>query len=252
MTAGATSLPLVLLHGLTDSAACWPGVIEAVGDGRPVIALNARGHGGMPLPDEPFTVSALAADAARELRARGIGPAIVLGHSMGGVTAEVLALHAPDLVAALILEDPAWPGGDDDGGAPIWLGDTVRRLAGRPRAELTAIAATDCAGWPAAETEGWITAKQGLDRRLADVPHQWQERDWVAATAELRVPVTLITGDTARGSIVTPAQVEVARAALGDRLTHVPVPGVGHNIRREAPAAFLAAIRDALHRADRG
>lgn len=242
--------PLVLLHGLTDSAACWPSVVAEFGATRRVIALNARGHGGAPLPDEQFTISALAADAVRALRE--VGPAIVLGHSMGGATAGALASQEPELVSALILEDPAWQGGGVDGGAPAWLGDTVRRLAGRPRSELAAIAEVDCAGWPAPEVDGWIDAKRGLDRRLAEVPQQWQERDWVAAMAEVAVPVTLITGENARGSIVTPAQVDVVRAALGERLTHVPVPGAGHNIRREAPAVFLAAVRDAVRRNDEG
>lgn len=248
VSTGGGTLPLVLLHGLTDSAACWPSVRAEFAGEREVIALNARGHGGAPLPEEPFTITALAADAARALR--DVGPAIVLGHSMGGATAEALALHAPESVAALILEDPAWRGGAEDGGAPVWLRDTVRRLAGRSAADLAELAARECAGWPAVEVDGWIEAKRGLDPRIADVSQQWQERDWVAAMAEVRVPVTLITGENARGSIVTPEQVSQVQAALGERLTHVPVAGVGHNIRREGPSAFIAAVRAAVRRAD--
>ena len=44
-------VPVVLLHGLTDSAACWPTVLHRYEDaGRTVVALNARGHGGSTLP----------------------------------------------------------------------------------------------------------------------------------------------------------------------------------------------------------
>lgn len=107
--AAGGGLPVVLLHGLTDSSACWPAVLpRLVAAGRRVVALDARGHGGRPVPDEPFTIAALAADAAAELRALDLGPAVVVGHSMGGVTAQELAATAPDLVAALVLEDPAW------------------------------------------------------------------------------------------------------------------------------------------------
>ncbi len=243
-------LPLVLLHGLTDSAACWPSVVAEFGGTREVIALDARGHGGRPLPDEPFTISALARDAADDLR--DVGPAIVLGHSMGGATAGALALHAPELVAALILEDPAWTGGSVDGGAPPWLAEVVRRLSGRPVQDLMALADRECAGWPDAEKRGWVAAKQGLDPRIAEVEHRWRERDWAAVMAEVRVPVTLITGDVDRGAIVTAEQAAAAREALGERLTHVPVAGVGHNIRREAPERFLAVVREAITRADRG
>lgn len=243
-------LPLVLLHGLTDSAACWPSVVAEFGGTRDVIALNARGHGGRPLPDELFTIGALARDAADALR--DVGPAIVLGHSMGAATAGALALYAPDLVAALILEDPAWTGGNDDGGAPPWLAEVVGRFSGRSVEELMALADRECVGWSEVEKRGWVAAKQGLDPRIAEVEHRWRERDWAAAMAEVRVPVTLVTGDVDRGAIVTAARVAGVRDALGERLTHVPVAGVGHNIRREAPEEFLAAVRAAVGRADRG
>ncbi|QZN85129.1 alpha/beta fold hydrolase [Cellulomonas sp. C5510] len=139
MTAGGGRVPVVLLHGLTDSSACWPTVRHRYDrDGRVVVALDARGHGGVPLPDEPFTIAALAADAARALRALGTGPALVVGHSMGGVTAEELALTAPELVAALVLEDPAWHDGGVLGAAEdadvVGLGSADADAPGRPAA----------------------------------------------------------------------------------------------------------------------
>lgn len=271
-------VPVVLLHGLTDSSACWPSVRHRYPD-RTVVALDARGHGGVPLPDEPFTIAALAADAAADLRARGLGPALVVGHSMGGVTAEELALTAPELVAALVLEDPAWhedgrlgaaaddagalglagagagvqPPAGDAGGRPVWLGPAVAALAGRTVEQIAARGRLDNPDWPEEEVLGWAEAKTGVDPRLAEVPHDWVGRDWVSALAGVRVPVTLLTAEPGR-SVVTPGQAaraaEVLGLAPGGLLTHVPVPGVGHNIRREAPAAFLAALDAAVARAD--
>lgn len=273
----AARVPVVLLHGLTDSAACWPSVRTRYPD-RTVVALDARGHGGVPLPDEPFTVAALAADAAAALRDLALGPTLVVGHSMGGVTAEELALTAPGLVAALVLEDPAWHedgrlgaaaddagavglGGtavataprDDERGKPTWLGPAIASFAGRTVEQIAARGRLDNPGWPEEEILGWAEAKAGVDPRLAEVPHDWVARDWVGALAGVRVPVTLLTAEPGR-SVVTPAQAARAAAVLGPApdglLTHVPVPGVGHNIRREAPAAFLAALDAAVARAD--
>lgn len=285
MTAGASArrggpVPVVLLHGLTDASTCWPTVLPRYAGTRPVVALDARGHGGTPLPDEPFTVAALAADAAEALRALDLGPALVVGHSMGGVTAEELALTAPELVAGLVLEDPAWrtaeaagvdaPGADgsvvgvatgggtagssagaarDPGGVPDWLGPAIAAVQGRTVEQIAAQGRLDNPAWSDAELQGWAEAKARVDPRLAEVPHAWLGRDWVEALADIRVPVTLLTAGPGLG-VVTERQAARAAALLGDRLTHVAFPGVGHNIRREAPDAYLAAVDAALAQAD--
>ncbi|WP_282947472.1 alpha/beta hydrolase [Cellulomonas endometrii] len=277
-------VPVVLLHGLTDSAACWPTVLHRYEDaGRTVVALNARGHGGSTLPDEPFTIAALAADAALALRSLDLGPALVVGHSMGGVTAQELALVAPELVAGLVLEDPAWhdrgtartvgdgaevvgiagdagaperrepEGGEPVGGRPAWLAPAIAEVAGRTVEQIAARGRIDNPGWSEAEVLGWAEAKSQLDPRLAEVPHDWVGRDWVEALDGVRVPVTLLTAEPGRG-VVTPRQaaraVEVLGAAPDGLLTHVPVAGAGHNIRREALDVYLAALDAAVAAAD--
>jgi lipase len=265
-------------------------VLHRYAGARPVVALDARGHGGTPLPDEPFTIAALAADAAEALRALDLGPALVVGHSMGGATAEELALTAPELVAALVLEDPAWRdggrlGGDDGpvdgpvdgsvvgvatgpvgpragdtgtdrgddrpGGRPAWLGPAIAAVAGRTVEEIAARGRVENPAWSEDEILGWADAKSRVDPRLAEVPHEWAGRDWVGALAEVRVPVTLLTAEPGRG-VVTPEQAARAADVLGDRLTHVAVPGAGHNIRREAVAIYLAALDAAVAAADAG
>lgn len=96
--------PLVLLHGLMGAAQNWGGIAKRLGQRHRVLALDARNHGasdhapGMDYAD-------LAADVAQTLAARGIGPAAVLGHSMGGKIAMMLALVRPALVERLIVAD---------------------------------------------------------------------------------------------------------------------------------------------------
>ncbi|MCG7286732.1 alpha/beta hydrolase [Cellulomonas sp. ACRRI] len=244
----------MLLHGLTDASTCWPTVLPRYAGTRPVVALDARGHGGTPLPDEPFTVAALAADAAAAVRALDLGPALVVGHSMGGVTAEELALAAPDLVAGLVLEDPAWrtaepEGVDGPGGLPDWLAPAIAAVQGRTVEQIAAQGRADNPRWSEEEVLGWAEAKARVDPRLADVPHDWLGRDWVEALADVRVPVTLLTAGPGLG-VVTDRQAARAAELLGDRLTHVAFPEAGHNIRREASDEYLAAVDDAVARAD--
>lgn len=246
-------VPVLALHGVTDAGACWWPALGPLTSGRRVVTLDARGHGETGLTDEPFTIAALAADAAAVVRGVLERPAAVLGHSMGGLVAEELALTGPELVAALVLEDPAWLPADDprnDHGAPAWLPDVIADAAGRTHAEILAAGRAENPRWSDEELEAWATARQQLDPALAARTQRWADRDWVAAMAAVRAPVTLLTGDPERGALVTQAQVARVAALLGDRLTHVSVPGVGHCIRREDLAGFLAVVRVALAAAD--
>ncbi len=244
-------VPLVALHGWSDSGACWAPSIPAWARGRTVLTVDARGHGRTPLPAEPFTIASLASDAERVIRAVLGRPAVVVGHSMGGLVAQELALTQPALVAALILEDPAWRVGRevDEQGRPLGLLDGVRRMAGADAATLRAEARADSPSWPDDELDPWVAAKLALDPRLARLPHEWDGRDWIESLAELDIPVTLLTGLTERGSIVDADLAARAAELLGSRLDHVAF-ATGHCVRREARPEVEAAVVRALLRAD--
>ncbi len=250
---GGRRLPVLALHGLTDAAVGWWPALGGIAQTRRVVAVDARGHGDTALTDEPFSIAALAADAARVVREVVGEPVVVVGHSMGGLVAEELALTEPDLVRAVVLEDPAWVAAHDphdDRGVPVWLPEIIAASAGRTRDELVAASRAECPGWPDDEHEASGSARERLSAHLLDREHAWAERDWVEAMAGVRAPVTLITGDTSCGALVDAAQTARVAEALGDRFTNVPVPGVGHCIRRENRAAFVAALEAALDAAD--
>ena len=98
--------PLVILHGLFGTGRNWGRVADALGDVRRVHALDARNHGHSPWTDD-MDYPAMAADVAAYIETRGFAPADILGHSMGGKTAMVLALNHPELVERLIVVDIA-------------------------------------------------------------------------------------------------------------------------------------------------
>jgi lipase len=244
------ALPVLLLHGVTDSAECWDPVARHLAADRLVVAVDARGHGRTPLGDVPFTVASLAADALAVLAHITDGPVLVVGHSMGGLVAQELALTAPHLVAGLVLEDPAWSAGQPatDDGVPTFLAPFLLSFAGVDAAVLEADNRRRETRWADDEHAPWARSKAQLDQRLVHVPHEWRGRDWIEALAGVRCPVTLVTGDVARGALVGAGDVGRARELLGDRLTHVPVAGVGHSVRREDRVAFLGAVEGALAR----
>ncbi|PVU83209.1 hypothetical protein DDP54_09635 [Cellulomonas sp. WB94] len=248
---GGAGVPVLLLHGVTDSAECWGSVVRHLAGGRPVLAVDARGHGRTPLGDETFTIGALASDAAEVLRVVVGGPALVVGHSLGGLVAEEIAVTEPGLVAGLVLEDPAWDtGAPTPGRAPEFLQGWLSMFAGVPAGELERWARRENPTWPDDEMVTWARSKTQVDQRLGLVAHDWHGRDWVEALAQVACPVTLVTGDQTRGSIVGTLPVERAAALLGDLLVHVPIEGVGHSVRHEGLATYLAAVDDALARVD--
>lgn len=98
--------PLVILHGLFGSARNWASIASSLSDSYRVIAVDLPNHGASPWMDE-VTFEKMA-DAVRAfMTAQGLNRAAVLGHSMGGKTAMVLALRHPEAVGGLIVADIA-------------------------------------------------------------------------------------------------------------------------------------------------
>lgn len=101
----AGARPLVALHALALSGRLWDPMAAALSASRPVWAPDARGHGGSDWDGAAFSIAELADDVAAIITARADGPVDVVGLSMGGSTAILLAQRHPDLVARLVLAD---------------------------------------------------------------------------------------------------------------------------------------------------
>ena len=104
---GGGGLPILCLHGLTRNARDFETVAPwLAGLGHPVIAADMRGRGGSAWdPERGYHLPTYADDVSHLLRERGIGRALILGTSMGGLIAMVLALRAPELIAGTIVND---------------------------------------------------------------------------------------------------------------------------------------------------
>ncbi len=95
---------MVLLHGWMATAALnWYGSLEYLGRSFHVVAPDLRGHGREGRGAPPFTVNGCADDLAALIEELSIGPAIVVGYSMGGAIAQVLAKRHRDVVEGLVL-----------------------------------------------------------------------------------------------------------------------------------------------------
>jgi len=100
---------VMLLHGWVANADLnWFGAYDALAAaGYRVLAIDHRGHGRGLRPLTPFRMIDCAGDAAAALRLLDAAPAIVVGYSMGGAIAQLMARDHPDVVRGLVLSGTA-------------------------------------------------------------------------------------------------------------------------------------------------
>lgn len=242
---------LLLLHGVTDSAAAWADACSRwTTQGWRVLAADARGHGRSPRwddahlarrPGEVLTHDAVALVTA--ISPRSARPLVVVGHSMGAASAVAAAADVPQLVAGVVAEDPPWPlpprTRPDPVRARAWAA-AQRTEAALGLGDLVARGCAEHPSWPAAELEPWARAKHLTDPRLlatGDIvdPRPWP--DLLGAVTAAGVPVLVVTGDD---------DVRVGResaAECGRRGAEVVrVTGAGHCVRRDRTEAYHAAV----------
>lgn len=109
---------IVILHGLFGSKRNWGAVAKALSARHRVFTLDLRNHGDSPWIDS-MTYEALAADVSQFIYHHGLELCTVIGHSMGGKTAMMLALRKPELVSRLVVVDIAPVQRETDIGAYI-------------------------------------------------------------------------------------------------------------------------------------
>jgi pimeloyl-ACP methyl ester carboxylesterase len=98
--------PVLLLHGITSSHRTWDWIVPRLVDRYRVLRLDFRGHGGSDRAPHAYRPAGYLSDAVAACEQAAGGPCIVIGHSLGAVTAAALAQRHPALVRGAVLEDP--------------------------------------------------------------------------------------------------------------------------------------------------
>ncbi|WP_030234782.1 alpha/beta fold hydrolase [Streptomyces sp. NRRL S-350] len=96
--------PLVLLHALGERACDWDPVLPELAPGHRVYALDLRGHGDSGRPGR-YGLEEMRDDVLAFLDALGLDRVDLVGHSMGGAVAYLLAQAAPQRIGRLVLEE---------------------------------------------------------------------------------------------------------------------------------------------------
>jgi pimeloyl-ACP methyl ester carboxylesterase len=248
---GAGEKPLlVLLHGFSDNGLCWSEVVQRWESDFDIILPDARGHGlSSGSASGNYRRRAMAEDAAALIRALGSGPVLLGGHSMGGGVAAAVASEWPELVRAVVLEDaalfvprelPANP--EKEAQRHSWLfGVRAQSLE-----ERKATCQKDT-GWSEITVEQWAISKEQLNAALLTVglAPVVGERSPLEVLTTIRCPLLLVTGDPARGAMITPEQAaEVISVQPLARELHLS--DAGHCIRYDQPQAYAESVGEWL------
>lgn len=262
---------LVLLHGITSSAAAnWPSIAHWSQRGWRVIALDARGHGlsprwqpqqllraGQQLVDDvvevleylptpaPAQNAAPTAGASEPTPAAGLKP-ILIGHSMGAATAAVVAAQRPDLVSALVLEDPARYGTRSPSEllrrGQARANHVNRTLADLPSSLAALLENAGTPGQPSAqEALPSLWASQQLDQSLLGTGVVAPEVEFTQLMESISLPTLLLTGDR-RGEARVGAQLLAQLMEQNPHICGQVMPGAGHQVRRANPQAYYDVV----------
>ena len=253
----AGARPVVALHGIGDDGRCWEGVAEELARDHDVVLIDARGHGRSDAPAQGYATTDHVADVVGVITALELRRPVLLGHSMGAVTALVLAGLHPGLPARVVVEDPpgwwaraGWSEADQLA-ATQRLARTIVALQRRTHQELLAIQGEAAPNWSPLALQRWAEATQRLAPQVAGclVAQHRSNRtlDWPALLTAVRCPVLLLHGEPARGGALGREEVAALASQL-PRLEAVELAGGGHALRHECPEAYLAAVGAFLRR----
>ena len=245
---GSGELAVVFLHYYGGSSRTWDGVASELSDRYRIVATDHRGWGESEAPLDGYGSADLAADAEGVIQTLGLARYVLVGHSMGGKVAQLIASRQPDGLEGLVLVAPSPP-------SPMLLSDEQRAtLTGayqsRESVEFVIDNVLTAKSLDAARREQVIEdSLKAAPQAKAAWPNVAMGEDITAAVASIDVPTIVISGELDQVDRIATLQAE-----LMPRIPHAAMhilPGTGHLSPLEAPvelahiiARFVAGIED--------
>ena len=269
--------PILLLHGLGQTAWAWAPVARRLRHLTRVLATDLRGHGLSEAPRQGYDLESQAYDALTVLSANGWGtdvdgpPAAVAGHGLGAMIAAAMADLRPASIVAVALVDAGW---EDVAATTGQSAAEFERGLGDPPEVLASMGAYladrrdyDPASWDADQeraARAAVDEKYAGHVKLVARPHVIRgcvgamfdyDPDEVAARLEQPLLIAIAgagTADDEEGRLRALALddlLRLRRAAGLDEPTVERFTGAGHNLMRYRPAELAAALAELLDRA---
>ncbi|MFJ9109941.1 alpha/beta fold hydrolase [Streptomyces sp. NPDC102283] len=230
----ADALPMVFVHGTRFSAGQWSSQLAALRKEFPVAAVDLPGHGAR--SDQPWSMSAATGIIASAVDSLGRGPALVVGHSLGGYVALEFARRHPERLRGLVLAAAsastrgAWA-------APYrWATGLVPRIPADRLARWNDWLLLRL--YPPEVVEATISSGYAFHT----LPAAWGEvlgRFDAGAMRHVAAPALILNGE--KDSVFRSGEADFARAHRHARVELIP--RAGHLANFDAPEAFTDAVR---------
>lgn len=240
-------IPVLLLHGFTDSWHSYELVLPHLPKPIHAFALSQRGHGDSERPAAGYHPRDFAADVAAFMDARKIERAVIVGHSMGSYVAQGFAMNHPERTLGLVLVGSFLTLRGDKGIQEFW--DTAVSKLEDPIAPNFALEFQK-------STLALPVPPKFLDTVVQEslkVPVRvWQatfkglmESDLSSDLDKIKTPTLIVWGDK-DAYFPRDQQDAIAAGISGSKL--VIYPGVGHGVHWEAPEQFAADLLSFVER----
>jgi N-formylmaleamate deformylase len=260
---------LLLLHGFTENGLCWSRLARALEQDYDIIMVDARGHGRSSGPETGYAQELLTRDVVGLIQALELQQPYVFGFSNGALTAARVAATVPDLVRAVILEDPPWSaasalpssisGNEPWPGYTAWLNawiDWHKALRTQTFEERVASSQQflppGALDWPEEELMSHLEAQAQFNLDVLNYsPLVPSATPWRETVEHIACPILLLTGDPERGSSVS--QPEARHIAASWRQgQHVAFPQSSHFLHHEMHAEhfehFISVLKTFLNK----
>lgn len=254
-TMGTKGSPVVLIPGLSSPRATWDGIAPRIARDHRVILVQVNGFGGTAPGDnlKPGLLDGIVADLTGYLVAQKLTRVDVIGHSMGGLLALMMAKAHPDRVGKLMIVDALPFYGALF--APTATVDQLRPQAAAMRDALTKMAddkvaqaannervAAQMALTPAAHAKVVAWAGAADPRVTAQAMYEDLTTDLRPAMASIKAPITLVYPWNAKLPKAVAEGLYKREYAAAPAVTFVDIPDAAHFAMLDQPAAFAAAV----------
>jgi pimeloyl-ACP methyl ester carboxylesterase len=255
LEAGEGGDPLLVLHGFCGAKENFSEAASQLAErGWHVVVPDQRGHGvsAHPAGTSAYSFDLFVSDALALVDALGWRRFVLIGHSMGGMVAQQLALTAPDRLRGLVLMDTfhAAPQIDEDltaagrklveDGGMAALVEAMRGLEGPLETEAHRRLLAERPGYQ--ELTDAQTVACSADMWLSMSAAILSARDTLEDLRSLRLPVLVVVGE--QDEPFLEASHRMAETIPGSRLA--VIPDGGHSPQLEAPEAWTRAVSSFL------
>ncbi|MGD1041527.1 MAG: alpha/beta hydrolase [Sedimentisphaerales bacterium] len=245
-TGNGSQPPMVLSHGYTDNGLCWTDLAHTMEKKYDVIMYDLRGHGLSDAPATGYSIENNVSDIVGLIKALKLEHPVIIGHSLGGSIAAIVAAQYPDIPKKVVLIDP--PGlvkpmfetSEDVNRARIRFKKDIDYIKGLSREELIKEAGKRHPAISQAARGRWADSKMQMKPQIIDsvltIP------PLKPYLPKITVPTLILKADA--NDTIRKMEIDAVSAQPNIKVYHVK--GAGHLVHLERPEESLAVLNDFL------